>query len=61
MPTADAANDEKARLVVRSCRRFNERFIEPKRLGFDKIDPVFGFVGRALLRIELELHVRIIG
>jgi hypothetical protein len=48
MPTADAANDEKARLVVRSCRRFNEPFIEPKGLGFDKIDPLFGFVAELL-------------
>jgi hypothetical protein len=40
MPAADAANHQKARLVVGSCRRFNERFIKPKRLGFDKIDAV---------------------
>jgi hypothetical protein len=61
MPAADAANDEKSRLVVGSRGRFNERFIEPKRLGFDKIDAVFGFVGRALLGIELELHRGAIG
>ena len=61
MPAADATNDEKARLVVGSGRRFNERFVQPKRLGFNKIDPMFGFVGRALLRIELELHAHIIG
>ena len=61
MPAADAANHQKARLVVGSCRRFNERFIKPKRLGFDKIDAVFGFIGRALPKIELELHPSIIG
>jgi hypothetical protein len=37
MAAADAANDEKAQLVVGSCRRFNKRFIQPKRLGFDEI------------------------
>jgi hypothetical protein len=61
MPAADATDDEKARLVVGSCRRFDERLIEPKRLGFDEINPVFGFVGRVLLRIELKLHFPIIG
>ena len=61
MPAADAADNEKARLVFGPCGRFNERLIQPKRLGFDKIDPVFGFVGRALPRIELELHLRMIG
>jgi hypothetical protein len=45
MPAADAANDEKAGLVVSSCRRFDERFIKPKGLGFDEINPVFRFVG----------------
>ena len=42
MPAADAANDEKARLVIRSCRRSNERFIQPKRLGFNNARSVAG-------------------
>jgi hypothetical protein len=54
MPPAYAPNEQKAWLVVGFCRRFNERFIEPKCLGFNKVDPVFGFVGRDLRRIELE-------
>ena len=58
MPAADTANSEKARLVLRSRRRFDKRLIEPKRLRFDKIDPVFGLVGQALPGIELKLHAR---
>jgi hypothetical protein len=54
MPPADAPNEEKAWLVVGFCRRFNERFIQPKRPGFNTVDPMFGFVGRDLRRIELE-------
>jgi hypothetical protein len=61
VPPADAPNEEKARLVVGFCQRFNERFIQPKRLGFNKADPMFGFVGRALCRIEPELHDTIVG
>jgi hypothetical protein len=33
------------RLIVGSCRRFDERLIQPKRLGFDEIDPVLELVG----------------
>jgi hypothetical protein len=50
------AANEKAWFVLGSGRRFDERFIKPKRLGFDEIDPMFGFVGRTFLGIELELH-----
>ena len=56
MPVVDPADDEKSRLVLGSCGRFNHRFVKPKRLGFNKIDAMFGLVGRTLLRIELELH-----
>jgi len=61
MTAADAADDEKARLIVGPGRRFNERFIQPKRLGLNKVDPVFGFVGRTLCRIEFELQADTIG
>ena len=61
MAAAYEANDEKARLVVSSCRRFNERLIQPKRLGFNKIDAVFALVGRTLPSIELELHRVVLG
>jgi hypothetical protein len=55
MPPADAPNEEKAWLVVGFCR------LQPKRLGFNKVDPMFGFIGRALRRIELELRCTKIG
>jgi len=32
----------------------------PKRLRFDKIDPVFGFVVLALPWIELEFHGKLV-
>jgi hypothetical protein len=57
VPPADAPNEEKAWLVVGFCRRFNERFIQPKRLGFNKVDPMFGFVGRALCRIDYDYRI----
>jgi len=58
MPAANTADDEKTRLIVSSRRRFNQGFIEPKPLRFDKINAVFGLVGRALPRIELKLHAQ---
>ena len=58
MSTADAADDEKTRLIDRSRRRFNEGFVPPQRLSFNKIYSVLGLVGRVLLWIKLELHRR---
>jgi hypothetical protein len=42
MPAANASDDEKARLVLGSCGRFDERFIQPKRLGFNNARSVAG-------------------
>jgi hypothetical protein len=61
MPAVYATNDEKAWLVVGSCRRFNERLVQPKRLGFNKIDAMLGLVGRTLPSIELKLNPLILG
>ena len=61
MPGADPANHEKARLIVGSGPRLDKRFIKPQRLRLDEINPVLGFIGQALRRIELVFHVATIG
>jgi hypothetical protein len=59
MPLANAANDEKPRLVVGLRGRSRQRLVLPKRLRLDEINPVLGLIGRAFLRIEFVGDERI--
>ena len=60
MAVIDAAHDEEPRLVVGPRRRFDQRFVQPKRLRLDKVDSVLDLIGGAFFGIELEIHVGIL-
>ena len=56
MSAGDASDGKETRLIDGPCRRFDKGVVQPKRLGFNKIDPVFDLVGQTLSLIEFKLH-----
>ena len=55
----DATDDQPTWLILRPGGDLQQIRVFPQALGFDKVDAMFGQVGRALSRVKLECHMGI--